>query len=97
MSRRLEVHLLAEQLDVTFVGAIEPGQDVREGRLAGTVLPEQRVHLPNGGFEVDRIVGQNPWEALGDTDHAHGGDLRGAGCPGASRDRFTSGDRLPHV
>ncbi len=41
----VEMHQLAVQLDLPLVGAVEAREDVRQGRLAGAVLSEQRVHL----------------------------------------------------
>ena len=42
---RVEADTLAVELDLTLVLPVEPGQDVRERRLPGAVLAEERVHL----------------------------------------------------
>ena len=47
---------LAEEGDLALVRAVEAGEDVGERRLAGAVLAEQRVHLADGGLEVDAVV-----------------------------------------
>ena len=75
---------LAVELDLALVGPIEAGEDVRERRLAGAVLPEQRVHLARGRLEVDAVVRDDAREALRDAEHAHRRRRRGAGRAGAS-------------
>ncbi len=50
----------------SFVCAIEAGEDVREGALAGAVLAEQSVDLTLERLEVDRVVGDDSGEPLGD-------------------------------
>ena len=42
---RVEADRLAVELDVALVRPVEAGEDVRERRLPGAVLPEERVHL----------------------------------------------------
>ncbi|MBM2823839.1 MAG: hypothetical protein HW413_2585 [Thermoleophilia bacterium] len=76
---RMEVHWLPVEVDLTPVGPVEPCEDVRQGRLARAVFPEQRVHFPNGHLEADIVVRQDSRKTLGDTGHAHGRNRRGAG------------------
>ena len=54
VARRVEASLLAVQLDLAVVRTVEAGEDVRERRLPGAVLPEERVHLPDAGLEARR-------------------------------------------
>ena len=77
--RRMEVHLLAVELDLALVGPVEPGEDVRERRLPGAVLAEQGVHLADPRFEVDVLVRDDAREPLRDPVHPHGKRRRGAG------------------
>jgi hypothetical protein len=63
---RVEFDRLAEQGDLTLVRSIETGEDVREGRLAGAVLAEQRVNLAGGCLEVDVLVRDDRGESLCD-------------------------------
>ena len=93
--RRVEVHLLAVQLDLALVGTVEPRQDVRERRLARAVLAEQGVHLADPRLEVHVLVGDDAREPLRDAPHPYGKRLRGAGRAGASLTHWTDGDCLP--
>ena len=56
VARGVEAHRLAVQLDLALVRPVEPGEDVRERRLPGAVLAEERVHLADAGLEVDVVV-----------------------------------------
>ncbi len=56
LARRVEVDLPPVELELTRVGAVQAGEDVRERALAGAVLAEQRVHLADGRLEVDLVV-----------------------------------------
>ena len=58
---------LAVQPDLALVGVVEPVEDVHEGRLAGAVLAEERVHLALGELEVDAVVGEDSREPLRDS------------------------------
>jgi hypothetical protein len=53
--------------DLAFFGVIQPVEDVHQGRLAGAVLPEQGVDLTGLHDQVDRVVGDQVTEALGDS------------------------------
>jgi hypothetical protein len=66
IARRVEFDRLSEQGDLTLVRPVEAGEDVREGRLAGAVLAEQRVNLAGGGLEVDVLVRDDRRESLCD-------------------------------
>jgi len=52
--------------DLALVGLVEPVEDVHQGRLAGAVLAQQRVHLAGLDGDVDVVVGHQVAEALGD-------------------------------
>ena len=58
VARRVEGDRSAVDLHLTFVGAIEAGEDVRQRALAGAVLAEQGVHLALERLEVDAVVGK---------------------------------------
>ena len=83
----------AVQLDLALVGPVEAGEDVRERRLAGAVLAEQRVHLAAADLEVDAVVRDDAGEPLRDPAHrdgrppGEGGRLRArsrsSGCGGS--------------
>jgi hypothetical protein len=63
----VEVDLLAEERDLTFVRPVEPGEDVRQRRLTGAVLAEQRVDLAGSCLEVDVLVRDDSREPLRDS------------------------------
>ena len=67
----VEPALLVLEDDLALVGAVrvDPGQDLHQGRLAGAVLPADRVDLTP--FDVDRDVGErlDAGELLGDRPH----------------------------
>ena len=85
VARRVELHLLAVELDRPLVRAVQARQDVRQRRLARAVLPQQRVDLACESLEVDPLIRDDTGEALRDAEHAHGEVRRGAGVTGASR------------
>ena len=76
--RRVESNRLSVELDLARVRAIEAGQDVRQRRLAGAVLAEERVHLARRRLEGHAVVRHDAGEQLGDPHHANGGRRRGA-------------------
>ena len=90
--RRVEVHGLAVQVDVTVVRPVEPGQDVGERRLARAVLSEQGVHLANASLEVGVLVGDDAGKPLRDAPHPYGKRRRDAGFAGASLTHWANGD-----
>ena len=96
VARRMELDRLAVELDRALVGAVETGEDVREGCLPGAVLTEQRVHLPRRRLEVDPLVRDNAGEPLADPGHADRRDRGGAGRAGASLLQIASASSLPH-
>jgi hypothetical protein len=76
VARRVQLDGLAPEPDRAGVGPVQPGEDVREGGLAGTVLAEQRVDLARPDLEVDGVVGEDAaGEPLGDAgrDDGRGG------------------------
>jgi hypothetical protein len=77
VARRVELDVAAVDLDRSLVGPVEPGEDVRERRLAGAVLAQQRMHLAFGRLEVGAIVREDAREPLGDPAHPDGRPARG--------------------
>ena len=71
--RRAELDRLARDHDLALVRVVEPVEDVHQGRLAGTVLAEQRVDLALAQVEVDVVVGHGARKALGDVAHLEHG------------------------
>ena len=55
-----ERDLPARHQDLTGVDRVDPGQRLDQGRLAGAVLPHQRVHLAGEEPEVDGVEGLAP-------------------------------------
>ena len=96
VARRVKADVLAVELDRPVVLAVEAGENVRERRLARSVLAEERVHLPLGGLEADAVVRDDAGEALRDPDHAHRRGSRGAGRAGASHFPSAAGES-PHA
>src|SRR3989442_13491914 len=89
----MKPHGLAVELDLARVRLVEAREDVREGRLPGAVLAEERVNLAGGRLEVHRVVRDHPRKELRDPAHANSG--RGAGIAGASRCWNGGGGLLP--
>ncbi len=52
--------------DLALVRVVEAVEDAHQRRLAGAVLPEQRVHLAGPEVEVDVVVGEDARELLRD-------------------------------
>ena len=73
--RGAHAHGLPVDQDLALVRVVEPVQDVHQRRLAGAVLPEQRVHLAAPEVEVDVVVGDDAWKALGDPPKLEDGRL----------------------
>jgi hypothetical protein len=78
----VELDRLAEERDLTLVGPVQPRQDVRQRRLAGAVLAQQRVDLAGRRLEVDLLVRDDGGEPLGD-------------APQRDRRRWRGGVSLP--
>src|SRR5690606_7082052 len=55
--------------DRPLIGPVHPGENLDEGRLAGTVLPKQAVHLSGVDVEVDPSQRDDAWEGLDDVRH----------------------------
>jgi hypothetical protein len=62
----VEVDLLPEQRDLTFVRPVEAGEDVGQRRLTGAVLAEQCVDLAGSRLEVDVLVRDDRGKPLRD-------------------------------
>ena len=69
----VELDALAVQLEVASVGAQQAGRDPHQGRLPGSVLAEQGVHLAGRDLERHGVVGEQGAEALADGSEAQGG------------------------
>ncbi len=54
----------AVQVDLAALGRIDAREDLDQGRLAGAVLAEQRVHLAALDLEVDGVERERAGEAL---------------------------------
>ena len=59
LQRRSDADGPAVDAHLALVGLVEPVEDAHERRLAGAVLPEQRVDLAGPQVEVDAIVGDD--------------------------------------
>jgi hypothetical protein len=64
---RVELDAFPEELDLALVRAVETGEDVRERRLPGAVLTQQRVDLPGCCLEVDMVVRDDSGKPLRDS------------------------------
>src|SRR5262249_53533942 len=69
VARRVEVDLLAVEVDLALVRPVEAGEDVREGALAGPVLAEQRVHLAGRRREAAALVRAHARDPFRDPAH----------------------------
>jgi len=56
IARRVKRDGAAVEEDLALVRPVETGENVRQRRLAGAVLAEQRVDLTRGRVEVDTVV-----------------------------------------
>ena len=63
---RPEHDLGAVDLDRAGVGLLHAVQDLHQGRLAGAVLPDDRVDGAVRDIDVDVVVGDDAGEALAD-------------------------------
>jgi hypothetical protein len=79
--RRAERNRQAIDPDLALVRSVEPGEDVHERALAGTVLAQEGMNLARPKVEVDVVVGEDAGERLDDADRFHSGcrNLRGPG------------------
>ena len=75
--RAREEHAPPVELDRAAVDLVRPGQHLEQGRLAGAVLPEQRVHFAGEEAEVDTVERLHARERLLDAGHLE--DRRGGG------------------
>ena len=80
LERAAEENALALELDRAAVELVRARQDLEQGRLAGAVLPEQRVHLAGPQAEVDSVERLHAREGLVDAGHLE--DRRGGGGGG---------------
>jgi hypothetical protein len=81
VARRVELNRLAGEEDLARVRTVEAREDVRERRLTGAVLPEQRMNLACGGLEVDAVVRDDAREPFGDSPERDAGRRwRGGVC-----------------
>jgi hypothetical protein len=69
---RAEPDVGAVDPDRALVRVLHPVEDLHQGRLAGPVLPAQRVHLAAAHAQVDVVVRDDTREALGDPHQLHG-------------------------
>ena len=69
VSCRRELDPLAVQEELSGIGPVQAVEDVHQGRLAGAVLTEQRVHLTAAHIQIDVVVGHGARELLPDPAH----------------------------
>jgi len=48
VARRMDVHRLAVEEDLSRRRLVDAGEDPHQRRLAGAVLADERIHLPPG-------------------------------------------------
>ena len=77
LPRGVDRDRLAVEQDLALVRVVEPVEDVHQRRLAGPVLPEQRMDLAALELEVDRVVRDQRAEALRDPAQLEGGCVAG--------------------
>ena len=65
--------------DFPVIRLIATGEDVHEGRLAGTVFSQQGVNLPGQDLKIDAVVGNDVREPFYDALHVDGGGTIGGG------------------
>jgi len=81
------LRLPAADPDLARVGFVHARQNLDQGRLAGAVLSEQRMHLAATDVEVDLIEGQSRGEMLDDAPHLQKGRrIAGSGLLGNLHD-----------
>ena len=78
-ARRRDLDLLAVHDDASLVGRVHPVEDPHQRRLAGAVLPDQRVDLAGAQLQGDVVVGDDAGESLRDV--LHHDERRGARAP----------------
>ena len=66
LARRAEMHGPAVDRHAAVVLAVQAGDDLHQGRLAGTVLADQAVDFAGAQHEVDVAQGRDAAERLGD-------------------------------
>jgi hypothetical protein len=76
---RVQLDRRAAEGDPPGIGPQRAGGDRDQGRLAGTVLAEQDVHLARPQLEVDLVERQHTGEALGDRLEAEQGRAHSSG------------------
>ena len=54
-------------VDFSFVGLHEPVEDLHQRRFTSAVFAENGVDLTCPHLEVDLVIGDDPWESLGDS------------------------------
>ncbi len=64
IARTANGQALALQANLAFIGQVDPGEDVHQGRLAGAVLAQQRVYLAALQLQADAVEHRALAEAL---------------------------------
>ena len=72
VARRSEFDSPAVDPDDPVLRAVEPGEDVHKGALAGPVLAEECMDLARAEVEVDVVVREHAREGLDDADRLEG-------------------------
>src|SRR3984957_2579506 len=74
--RRRKSDRLPEQLDFARIGALRAGENLKQRRLAGPVLAQERVDLGRSHFEMDVLKRTHAGKALADASHFEDGAVR---------------------
>jgi hypothetical protein len=51
---------------LAFIGCEQTVKHVHQGGFAGAVFPEQSVYLARKDFEIEMVIGDYSWKALGE-------------------------------
>jgi hypothetical protein len=66
----VQLHRVAVDLDHSCVEAMDSAHALDQSRFAGTIVPQNRQHLPGEDIDVHLVEGEYPTEALVSTPHA---------------------------
>ena len=70
---RAKENPLVADMDLSFVGLIESGENLHERGLACAVFSEKAVNFPLENLEVDPLICRHIWEVLNNPLHQDGG------------------------
>jgi len=78
---------LAAKLDLAFVGPVDAAEHLHQGRLAGAVLPADRMNFPGMAVEADIVERPHAGETLADAAHRQDGRFLAHGDPAMAQPR----------